>query len=336
MTHQEIIIFGSIALTILVGVTLILVLMPNLWFRALISGTYVSMFKILRMRIKKLDAKLIVNAYITARKSGVNVTVDQLENHRQAKGAIENVVDACIAAVNAGIPLTVRTAMAIDLSGRDVNKAVRETIKPRVIETPVVTTMCKSGIEISARAKITIKTNLERLVGGALEETIIARVCEGIVTCIGSALNHNELLERPDSISRQLMQRNFSADTAFDVISVDISKIEVGRNVGAELEIDRAESRKIVAQADAEQRRTDALAAEQEMRALTQEMRARVVAAEAMLPQALSEALERGNLSANDFYKMENLIADSQMRKKIAGTQDCDMLPAPRKKSKLA
>ena len=330
--HIVLICIGAL-LTLFVG----FVMLPSLWFRALISGTYIPAIKIIRIKVKHLDAKTIVMAYIKARKSGVTVTVDQLENHMQARGNVDSVVNACIAAVNGGIDLPVNIAMSIDLSGRDINEAVRDTITPRVVETPIVTTVCKSGIELSARAKVTIKANLGRLIGGAMEETIIARVCEGIVTAIGSAQNHNELLEHPDGISDKLIiDRNIANGTAYDILSIDISKIEVGRNVGAELHIDEAEARKIVAQADAEQRRTDALAAEQEMRALTQEMRARVVAAEAMLPQALAEALEKGRLGAGDFYKMDNLISDTQMRRKIAGTDEADMLPAPRKKSRLA
>jgi uncharacterized protein YqfA (UPF0365 family) len=328
------VLIGLIAVAILV---ICFILLPSLWFRSLISGAYIRPVKLLRIRMKRLEAKLIVTEYIKAKKSGVNVTINQLENHVQAKGNISNVVNACMAAVNAGITLPIQVAMAVDLSGRDINAAVKDTITPRVIETPIVTTVCKSGVEMSAKAKITIKINLARLIGGALEETIIARVCEGIVTNIGSALNHNELLERPDNISKQLMLRNFSSDTAFDILSIDISKIEIGRNVGAELQIDEAEKNKIVAQAIAEERRTVALASEQEMRALTQEMRARVVAAEALLPQALAEALERGQMTPQDYYKMDNLIADSSMRKKIAGpTEGADMLAAPKKKTRLA
>lgn len=318
------------------AIILLAIFLPGLWFRALISGTYIPMIKLIRIRAKRLDARLIVMGYIKARKSGVNVTIDQLENHVQAKGNIDNVVDACIAAVNAGIDLPVRVAMAIDLSGRNIKEAVKNTITPRVVETQLVTTVCKSGIELSARAKITLKANLERLIGGARSETIIARVCEGIVTCIGNAQSHNELLEKPDSISKQLMQKNIWHDTSYDVLSIDISKIEVGRNVGAELDIDMAESRKIVAQADAEQRRSDALAAEQEMRAITQEMRARVVAAEALLPQALAEALEHGQLSVPQYYELDNLISDTQMRKRIAGTEQDDMIKSTRKKTRLA
>ena len=327
-----------VLLCVFVGILIVflVILLPSLWFRAMISGTYIPARKLMRIRIKRLDAKTVVLAYIKARKSGVTVTIDQLENHLQARGNIDSVINACIAAVNAGIELPIEVAMAIDLSGRNINEAVKDTITPRVVETQIVTTVCKNGIELSARAKITLKTNLNRLIGGALEETIIARVCEGIVTSIGSAQSHNELLEHPDSISKKLIINDIARGTAFDVISIDISKIEVGRNVGAELHIDEAEARKIVAQADAEQRRTDALAAEQEMRALTQEMRARVVAAEAMLPQAIAEALDRGQLSIQDFYKMDNLISDTQMRRKIAGADQADMLPAPRKKSRLA
>jgi len=329
----------GIALLVIVCVLVVLFalfLLPGLWFRALISGTYIPVHKILRMRMKRLDVREIVMGYIKARKSGVEVSVEQLENHAQAKGNVDNVINACIAAVNADIKLPIKTAMAIDLSGRDINQAVKNTITPRVIETPVVATVTRSGVEMFARAKITIKANLTRIIGGALEETIIARVSEGIVTCIGSAMSHSELLENPDSISRRLIEdRNISRDAAYDVVSIDISKIEVGRNVGAELAIDEAESRKIISQADAEQRRSDALAAEQEMRALTQEMRARVIASEANIPTALAHALERGSMTVQQFQQLENVIADTQMRKKIAGAGGQDMLPSP-KKSRLA
>jgi len=307
-----------------------------MWFRAFISGTYIGILKIVRMRVKRLDTKTIVMAYIKARKSGVVVTVDQLENHVQARGNVDNVVNACIAAVNAKIELPVETAMAIDLAGRNINEAVKETITPRVVETPLVTTVCKNGIELSARAKITLRTNIQQLIGGALEETIIARVCEGIVTCIGSAHTHDDLLENPDRISKQLLvDKNITSDSAFEILSIDVSKIEVGRNVGAELKIDEAESQKIIAQSIAEERRTKALAAEQEMRAITQEMRAKVVAAEAQLPLALADALDNGRITVPEYYQMQNLLSDTEMRRKIAGTEERDMLPAPRKKSRL-
>jgi len=275
--------------------------------------------------------------YIKARKSGVEITIDQIENHAQARGNIDAVVNACIAAVNGDIPLKVKTAMAIDLSGRDIQGAVTGCIRPKVIETLPVSTVCKNGVELTARAKITIKNNLERLIGGALEETIIARVSEGIVTCIGRANDHKELLENPNIIGITLSaDKRIEKDSAYDVISIDVSKIEVGRNVGAELAIDEAVSRKIIAQSDAEKRRTEALAAEQEMRARTQAMRARVVAAEALLPHALADALDRGNIGVQDYYGLQNLVSDTEMRKQIAGTATTDMLPAPKKKSKLA
>ena len=333
------IILGSV---IALGLVVIAVVLFNgLWFRALVSGTYVGVWKILRIKLKKLDAKLIVMSYIKAHKSGVVVTIDQLENHVQARGNIENVVDACMTAVNARIDLPVNVAMAVDLAGQDIFKAVKETVIPRVIETPAVSAVCQSGIEMSARAKVTIKRNLDRIIGGALEDTIIARVSEGIVTCIGNAKSHTDLLERPDKISRELISReligkNFSNDTAFDVMSIDISKIEIGRNVGAELDIDKAEAEKLVAQAQAEKRRTEALADEQEMRTLTQEMRARVVQSEALLPQALASAVARGKMTLKEYYDLDNLLADTSMRKKIGGVEQQDMLPAPKKKSRLA
>ena len=319
-----------------VVVTLIVLSQPTLWFRALISGTWVPIHKLMIMRLKRLDSRAIVMAFIKARKSGVQITIDQLEAHVQARGNIQNVVNACIAAHNAGIDLPVETAKAIDLAGRDINEAVKYCITPKVIETERVTALCKNGIELTARAKITLRTNLKRIIGGALEETIIARVCEGIVTCIGGATNHKELLENPSIISKQLLRnRNISSDTAFEIISIDIREIEVGRNVGAELAIDEAEARKFISQADAEQRRVEALAAEQEMRAITQEMRARVVAAEAVLPKAIADAFERGAIGVADYYKLTNLLADTEMRKSLAGTAQTDMLPAPKKKSKL-
>jgi uncharacterized protein YqfA (UPF0365 family) len=324
------------AVLIVLVITFFITMKPRLWFKAMVSGTYIPMSRILGMRVKRLDAQMLVQLYIKARKSGVMITVDQLENHAQARGNIQNVITACIAAHNAGIALPVETAMAIDLAGRDISDAVKHCITPKVIETEKVSAVAKNGIELAAKAKITLRTNLKRIIGGALEETIIARVCEGIVTSIGNASNHKELLENPDRISKQLLvNRSISSDTAFDILSIDISDIDVGRNIGAELDIDQAEATKFISQAEAEERRAKALAAEQEMRALTQEMRAQVVAQEAHLTASLADALQRGNLGMGDFYRMQNLISDTEMRKSIAGTQQQDRLPAPKKKTRL-
>lgn len=328
-----------IAVIALVVVTFIVLIRPGIWFKAFVSGTWVSMVHLLNMRFKRLDAKMLVNCYIRARKSGVKVTISQIENHVQARGNINTVIDALIASHNAGIELATETAMAIDLAGRDIKDAVKHCITPKVIETEKITAIAKDGIEIAVKAKITVRTNLKRLIGGALEETIIARVCEGIVTTIGNASNHKELIEHPDRISKTvLVNRSISSDTAFDILSIDISNVDVGRNIGAELEIDAAEALKFISQADSEKRRTEALAAEQEMRALTQEMRARVIAAEAELPRAIAEAFSRGNISVTDYYRLQNMLSDTQMRNAIAGTGSLnaqDMLPAPRKKTRL-
>jgi uncharacterized protein YqfA (UPF0365 family) len=279
-----------------------------------------------------------VNCYIKARKSGVNITISQLEVHSQARGNVNTVVDALIAAHNANVSLPIETALAVDLAGRDIKDAVKHNITPKVIETDKITAIAKDGIELSVRAKITVRTNLTRIIGGVLEETIIARVCEGIITAIGNANIHKEIIESPDRISKTgLDARKIAQNSAFDILSIDVSDVEVGRNIGAELNIDEAEATKFVAQAEAEKRRSEALASEQEMRALTQEMRARVVAAEAELPRAIAEAFSRGNISVTDYYKMQNLVSDTEMRQAIASTSGTsrDALPAPKKKTKL-
>jgi uncharacterized protein YqfA (UPF0365 family) len=328
-----------VAILLLILITLIVMIQPALWFRAIISGCYVSMYAIMRMRFKKLDSKMLINAYIKARKSGVKIAIEQIENHAQARGNVNSVIDALIASHNAGIVLSAETAMAIDLAGRDIKDAVKHCITPKVIETAKITAIAKDGIELSVKAKITLRANLKRLIGGALEETIIARVCEGIVTTIGSASNHKELIENPDRISKTvLVNRSISSDTAFDILSIDIADVDVGRNIGAELQIGEAEAIKFISQADSEKRRAEAIAAEQEMRALTQEMRAKVVAAESELPRAIAEAFARGNISVSDYYKMQNMLSDTEMRKAIAGqstTGSADTISAPRKKTKL-
>lgn len=328
----------TIAIVAIVIITLIVLIQPGLWFRAFISGTWVSIPVLLRMRFKRLDSRMLVNCYIKARKSGVKVTMNQLEVHAQARGNVNTVVDALIAACNAGVDLPSKVAFAIDLAGRDIKDAVKHNITPKVIQTDKITAIAKDGIELSVRAKITVRTNLTKLIGGVLEETIIARVCEGIVTAIGNANSHKEIIENPDRISKTgLVGRNIATDASYDILSIDVSDVEVGRNIGAELSIDDAEATKFVAQAEAEKRRSEALASEQEMRALTQEMRARVVAAEAELPRAIADAFARGNISVNDYYRMQNLISDTEMRQSIASSSGTsrDALPVPRKKTKL-
>ena len=328
----------AVAIILIVVLILLVMIQPSLWFRALISGTWVSVPVLLRMRIKRLDSRMLINSYIKARKSGVKISMSQLEVHAQARGNVEKVIEALIASHNAGVALQSEVAFAIDLAGRDIKEAVMHRITPKVIQTEKITAIAKDGVEVSVRAKITIRTNLERIIGGAPEETIIARVCEGIITAIGNANSHKEIIESPDRISKSgLVTRDIANDASFDIISIDVSDVEVGRNIGAELNIDEAEATKFIAQAEAEKRRSEALASEQEMRALTQEMRARVVAAEAELPRAIADAFARGNISVNDYYKMQNLISDTEMRQSIASSSGTsrDALPAPKKKTKL-
>jgi uncharacterized protein YqfA (UPF0365 family) len=327
-----------ILVIVIVLITLFLVMNLGLWFRALLSGAYVSTIQLASITVKHLDAKYIVDNYIKAKKAGVKISIEQIENHIQAHGNIERVIDALIAACNANIDLPVGTAIAVDLAGRDINDAVKHCITPQVVEIDKITAVAKNGIEVSVVVKTTLRVNLKRIIGGALEETIIARVSEGIVTAIGNAKNHNDLLEKPDSITKTILQnRGIASDTAFDILSIDVSEIEVGRNVGAELEIDKAEAIKYISQADAEKRRSEALATEQEMRALTQEMRARVVAAESEVPRAVAGALRRGNIGVRDYLRLENIQSDTTMRKALGGAPDADMItPAPiKKKTKL-
>ena len=327
---------GIVAGVILLLITFLILLRPSIWFRSMISGPYFPLSTLVRWRILKLDVKSYAAHYTKARKAGVKISLRQIEAFVLAKGNLKNVTEALIAATSGGISISVDTAMAVDLAGRDIRGAVKNYITPKVIETEKITAMAKNGIELSAKAKITLKTNLRRIIGGALEETIVARVCEGIVTGIGNAANHKDLLENPSKISKPLLaDPRIQIDTAFDIMSIDISDIDVGRNIGAELDIDQAEALKFISQAEAEKRRSEAIATEQEMRALTQEMRARVVAAEAMLPEALASALERGSIGVSDFYRLNNLISDTEMRKSIAGTATTDMIVAPRKKTRL-
>ncbi|MDR0384061.1 MAG: flotillin-like protein FloA [Christensenellaceae bacterium] len=337
MSGEEIVTWAIILVSVIVLITFLSMVNIGLWFRAILSGTYVSMGELIAINVKHLNAKYIVDNYIKARKAGVDITVNQIQNHIQAHGNIEMVINALIASHNANIDLPTATALAIDLAGRDVNDAVKHTITPQVVEMQKITAVAKNGIEVSVVAKITLRVNLKRIIGGALEETIIARVAEGIVTAIGNARDHNELLEKPDKVTKIIMNSpTLASDTAFDILSIDISDIEVGRNIGAELEIDKAEAIKYISQADAEKRRSEAIASEQEMRALTQEMRARVVAAEANVPIAIARALKQGNITVTDYLKFKNIQSDTAMRNAISGSGDGDMLALPiKKKTKI-
>jgi uncharacterized protein YqfA (UPF0365 family) len=274
------------------------------------------------MRLRRVPPAKIVSPLIQATKAGIEVSADKLEAHYLARGNVERVVNALIAAQRAGIPLGFERAAAIDLAGRDVLQAVQMSVNPKVIETPVIAAVAKDGIEVKAKAKVTVRANIERLVGGAGEETIIARVGEGVVTTVGSANSHKDVLENPDSISRTVLNKGLDAGTAFEILSIDIADVDVGRNIGAELMSDKAEADKRIAQAKAEERRAMAVAREQEMQASVQEMRAKVVEAEAEVPKALAEALRSGKLGVMDYYHMRNVIADTQMRDSIAKAGD--------------
>lgn len=317
-TSGEILIYVLIAV-IALALILILWLVPiGLWFRALISGARIGMGRLVGMRLRKINLKMIVESYITARKAGLQLTVSELETHYLAGGKIINVVNALISAYAANITLSTNTARAIDLAGRDVLNAVRVSVNPSIIETPRISAVAKDGIELFVKSKITVRANIARLVGGAGEETIIARVGEGIVSTIGSSGSHKDVLENPDIISKRVLDRGLDSGTAYEILSIDIADIDVGRNLGANLQIDQAEADKRVAQAKAEERRAMAIAIEQEMRAKVQEMQALVVAAEAEVPKAMAEAFRSGRLGVMDYYNMQNVQADTSMRNSIA------------------
>jgi len=291
----------------------------GLWISAMASGVRVNIFQLIGMRIRRVLPNRIVRPMIKAVKAGLKISLNNLEAHLLAGGNIDRVVNALIASERAGIELAFERACAIDLAGRDVLEAVQMSVRPKVIETPVVAAIAKDGIELRAKARVTVRANIERLVGGAGEETIIARVGEGIVTTVGSSDSHKQVLENPDSISRTVLQKGLDAGTAFEILSIDIADVDVGRNIGAQLQMDQAEADKRIAQAKAEERRAMAVAQEQENTALAQEMRARVVEAEAEIPRAMAQALREGKLGVMDYYNMQNLLADTGMRNSISG-----------------
>jgi len=306
----------------------------SLWVQALVSGARVGLLNIVFMRFRKVPPSLIVNSKIMAVKAGLDIiTTDDLESHFLAGGDVMRVVQALIAADKANIDLKFNRAVAIDLAGRNVLEAVQMSVNPKVIKTPLVAAMAKDGIQLKAVSLVTVRTNLDRLVGGAGEETILARVGEGIVSSIGSAESHKSVLENPDSISKRVLEKGLDAGTAFEILSIDIADVDVGKNIGAELATDRAEADKKIAQAKAEERRAMAFAVEQEMKARVQEMRAKVVEAEAEIPMAMADAFRKGNLGVMDYFRMRNIQADTQMRDTIAGPKDSKgSLPAESEK----
>ena len=308
------------AIVLVIAIAVLLAVLPvKLWFRALVSGVKISMARLIGMKWRGIKVTPLVDAYISAKKAGLDLTIDELESHVLARGDVIKVVNALISAHSANMELTPETARAIDLAGRDVLNAVRVSVNPKVIETPAISAIAKDGIELRAKARVTVRANIARLVGGAGEDTIIARIGEGIVTTVGSASSHKDVLENPDSISKTVLAKGLDAGTAFEILSIDIADIDVGRNIGAQLQMDQAEADKRIAQATAEERRALAVAQEQEMRAKTQEMRAEVVKAEAEVPKAIAAALKAGNIGVMDYYNMENVMADTKMRNSISG-----------------
>ncbi|MGN0753027.1 MAG: flotillin-like protein FloA [Aristaeellaceae bacterium] len=309
----------GILVLVIVLICIFLSFVPvGLWISAMASGVHVSWGTLIGMKIRRIQPKRLVNPLIQATKAGLQLTINQLETHFLAGGNIDRVINALIAAQRANIDLPYEKACAIDLAGRDVFAAVQMSVTPKVIETPVVAAIAKDGIELRAKARVTVRTDISRLVGGAGEETVIARVGEGIVTTVGSAESHKAVLENPDLISRTVLAKGLDAGTAYEILSIDIADVDVGRNIGAQLMMDQAEADRRIAQAKAEERRAMAVAHEQEMKASVQEMRAKVVEAEAEVPRAMAAALRDGKLGVMDYYQMQNTIADTTMRDSIA------------------
>ena len=303
-------------------VTMLIMVPFRLWFRAFVSSAHISMLKLIGMKLRKVDCQLITLNYITARKAGLKITVDELETHFMAGGSVENVVKALVAAFSANIDLTVQKAKAIDLAGRDVYEAVKNTVVPKIIETPEIAAVAKDGIELIVKAKVTVVSNMLMQISGAGEDTIIARVGEGIVTTVGSTDSHKMILESPELISSTVLEKGLDRGTAYYISSLDIADIDVGRNIDAELNIAKAEAEKRIAQAKAEERKSMAIAAENEMKARVQEMRAEVIRAEAEVPKALAKALSAGKISVNDYYEMQNIKADTAMRNSLSKAEE--------------
>lgn len=313
-----------ISLIVVVFIVLILLMVffsfvpVGLWISARASGVKVSISSLIAMRIRRITPARLINPLIKATKAGLDITLNKMEAHYLAGGNIDRLINALIAAQRAKIPLEFEQAAAIDLAGRDVLEAVQMSVNPKVIETPVVSAIAKDGIELRAKARVTVRANIERLVGGAGEETIMARVGEGIVSTVGSSEAHTIVIANPDTISRTVLDKGLDAGTAFEILSIDIADVDVGRNIGAQLQMDQAEADRRIAQAKAEERRAMAVAHEQEMKAQTQQMRALVVEAEAEVPRAMAAALREGKLGVMEYYQMQNTIADTSMRDSIS------------------
>ncbi len=316
---QILVILGGVAALIMFFVILSIVPI-GLWVSAKTAGAGISMMQLVAMRLRKVPPPLIVSARVTSLKAGLDIPTDKLEAHYLAGGHVDLVINALISAQKAGIALDFDRATAIDLAGRHVLEAVQMSVNPRVITTPKIPGVAKDGIQLLAVARVTVRTNLDRIVGGAGEETILARVGEGVVSTIGAAHDYKLVMENPDSISKTVLNKALDAGTAFEILSIDIADVEVGSNIGAKLQAEQAEANKLVAQAQAESRRAAAVALEQEMKAKVQEMRAKLVEAEALVPTAMADALRAGRLGVMDYYNMKNIVADTEMRSSIGAT----------------
>lgn len=317
--EQGFLVIVAIGIASLFGLWIIFYFIPvGLWFSALLSGVRVSLIQLVFMRWRKVPPSVIVTAMINATKAGLSISRDELEAHFLAGGRVKLVVNALISADKANIPLNFKAATAIDLAGRDVFEAVQMSVNPKVINTPPIAAVAKDGIQLIAKARVTVRANIRQLVGGAGEETILARVGEGVVSSIGSSDSHKSVLENPDLISKMVLSKGLDSGTAFEILSIDIADIDVGKNIGAQLQMDQAFADKNIAQAKAEERRAMAVANEQEMKAKAQEARAKVIEAEAEIPRAIAESFRSGNLGLMDYYKFQNIQADTKMRESIA------------------
>ena len=319
MTEFQIGFVALVGVLVLIAIWIIFYFIPvGLWFSALVSGVKINLLQLFLMRWRRVPPGVIVSSMIEGTKAGLSLDANELEAHYLAGGNVTNVVHALVSAQKANINLDFKMATAIDLAGRDVFEAVQMSVNPKVINTPPVAAVAKDGIQLIAKARVTVLANIKQLVGGAGEETVLARVGEGIVSSIGSAISHKVVLENPDSISRVVLEKGLDAGTAFEILSIDIADIDVGKNIGAQLQMDQADADKNIAQAKAEERRAMAVALEQENRAKAQEARAKVILAEAEVPLAMAEAFRNGNLGIMDYYKMKNIMADTQMRDAIS------------------
>ena len=318
-------VFGIFIIAIvLVVISAIFSFVPvGLWIAAIAANVPVSLSNLISMRLRRVPPSIVVDAFIQARKAGLSeITLADIENHYLEGGNVRDFINALIASRGADIDLPLERAISIDLAGRNVLQAVQMSVQPKVIETPPISAVAKNGIELIVKARVTVRANIDRLVGGAGEETIIARVGEGIVTTVGSSESHEEVLENPDLISRTVLEKSLDSGTAFEILSIDIADVDVGKNIGARLSMDQAEAEKNIAQAKAAERRFAAQALEQEMKAKTQEMRAKVVEAEARIPEAIAEALKTGKLGVLDYYNLQNILADTKMRESIAQSDE--------------